>query len=177
MQILTPLNNEPLAPLFGPYMVESPTHPQPQSFDSWDMDSEMELAVNRVWNDINAAMPTPNHGWNSDSELELPHNKAWRDCKNEPRSPGPSRQRRNNQRLRLRKNKSPRGKQAASYNPICFPRPYLISPWKIQDSVFKIACLPSPRRPTALEHPSYETLPCPSEVAIRRSYSFNDDAH
>ena len=87
-----PLNNEPLAPLFGPYMVESPTCPQPQSFDSWDIDSKMELAINRVWQDINSAMPTPcNH--NSGSEMELSHNKAWRNCKNEPYSPGPSRKR------------------------------------------------------------------------------------
>ena len=173
-----PSNDEPLAPLFGPYMVESPTCPQPQSFDSWDMDSKMELALNRIWKDINSAMPPPHdHGWNSNSKMGLPHNKAWWDCKNEPRSPGPSQRQQNNWRSRLHKSKSARGKQAASYNPICFPHPYSVNPWNIQDSVFKVARHLPPRQPTTWEHPSYETLPYPSEVAIRWPYSFNDDHH
>ena len=173
-----PLNDEPLSPLFGPYMVESPTRPQPQSLDSWDIDSDMELAVNRVWHDINASMPTPHDcGWGTHSEMELPHNKAWQACKNEPPFHGPSRRRRGNRRSRHRRNKTNGGESAATFNPCRLPRPYSVKPWNVQDSVFKVARLPSPRRPTTMEHPSYETLPYPSEVAIRRPYNFNDDAH
>ena len=172
-----PLNTEPLAPLFGPYMVESPTRPQPQSFDSWEMDSEMELAVNRVWNDINAAMPTHSCGWDLNSEMDLPHNRAWQACKNEPPSHGPSQRQRNNQCSRRHRNKTTDGERAVSYNPSRLPHPYSVKPWNIPDSLFKIARLPTPRRPTTQEHPSYETLPYPSEVAIRRPYNFNDDAH
>ena len=172
-----PLNTEPLAPLFGPYMVESPTRQQPQPSDSWEINPKMELAVNRVWNDINATMPTHSCGWDLDSEMDLPHNKAWQACKNEPPFHGPSRKRWGNRRQRHRKSKTTAGEHAVSFNPSRLPRPYSIKPWNIQDSVFKIARLPSPRRPSAQEYPSYETLPYPSEVAIRRQYSFNDDAH
>ena len=170
---------EDLAPLFGPYMVESPTQPQPQSHDSWDIDSDMELALNRVWEDIKnraAALPRADP-WELDSEMGLSHNRAWIECKNEPPSPGPTRRRRNHRRSRLRKSKQTRRERAASYNPIRFPRPYSIDPWRIPDSVFKIARIPPPLRPSPWEYPSYETLPYPSEVAIRRPYLFNDDQH
>ena len=166
---------EDLAPLFGPYMVESPTRPSPQPTDSWEQDEEMELALNRLWKDINSRNPLslPPNGWETDSEMALSHNRAWVDCKNEPQP----RKRQGGRRSRLRRSKAPRRERAASYNPIRFPRPYSVDPWNVQDSIFKIARRPPPSRPSPWEHPSYETLPYPSEVAIRRPYSFNDDRH
>ena len=164
-----------LASLFGPDMVESPTQSPPQSHDSWDIDEDMELVLNRVWEDIKARTPFPptSHGWEADSEAELPHNKAWVACKNEPQPC----KRRNRRQSRLRRTRRPRTERVASYNPVRFPRPYSIDPWRIPDSVFKIAHIPPPRRPTTWEHPSYETLPYPSEVAIGRPFNFNDDNH
>ena len=174
--IPNPLNDEDLAPLFGPYMVESPTRALPGSNDSWDVNSEMELSINRVWHDTNAAMPTPGT-FDNDSELEMPHNRAWRNCKNEPQPLDPARKRRINRRARRHRRRQAGEEKASSYNPSRLPRPYSIKPWQVQDSVFKIARLPPARRPTTREHPSYESLPYPSEVAIRRDYRFNDDAH
>ena len=174
--IPNPLNDEDLAPLFGPYMVESPTRALPGSNDSWDVNSEMEFSVNRVWHDINAAMPTPGT-FDNDSEMEMPHNRAWRDCKNEQASPDRYQARRRSRRSCRHRSKANKGESASSFNPSRLPRPYSVKPWEVHDSVFKIARHPPARRPTTREHPSYESLSYPSEVAIRRSFNFNDDAH
>ena len=122
-------------------------------------------------------MPTHSCGWDLDSEMDLPHNRAWQACKNEPPFHSLPRRQQRNRRSCHCKSKTNGGESAASFNPSRLPRPYSVKPWNVQDLVFKVARLPSPRRPTTLEHPSYETLPYPSEVAIRRPYSFNNDAH